>query len=131
MNAVIQNSRETSAPATDADIEALLSRCALRDSKALSELYGLVSSRLFGVLLRLLRSRALAEEALQDVIVRIWQRAGQFEAYRGRGMAWMMSIARNRAIDLLRSQRQTVSIDDSDAFEIADESGRDELDLSA
>jgi len=132
MNAAIQNPLGgVTRAATDTDIEALLGRCALRDAKALKELYGLVSSQLFGVLLRLLRSRALAEEALQDVIVRVWQRAGQFEAYRGRGMAWMMSIARNRAIDLLRTQRQTVSIDDSDAFEIADESGRDELEMSA
>jgi RNA polymerase sigma-70 factor, ECF subfamily len=132
MNAVIDNSSAAiNRQAIDTDIESLLGRCALRDSKALSELYTLVSSPLFGVLLRLLRSRALAEEALQDVIVRIWQRAGQFEAYRGRGMAWMMSIARNRAIDLLRSQRKTVSIDDSEAMELADDSDRDVLEMSA
>jgi RNA polymerase sigma-70 factor (ECF subfamily) len=111
-------------------IEALLGRCALRDSKALNELYRLVAPQLLGVLIKLLRRRALAEEALQDVMVRVWQRANQFEAYRGRGMAWLVSVARNRAIDLLRSQRDYVSMDESQVNEIPDDSGGDDLEMS-
>jgi RNA polymerase sigma-70 factor (ECF subfamily) len=111
-------------------IEALLGRCALRDSKALNELYRLVAPQLLGVLIKLLRRRALAEEALQDVMVRVWQRANQFEAYRGRGMAWLVSVARNRAIDLLRSQRDYVSMEESQVNEIPDESGGDDLEMS-
>src|SRR5438477_279220 len=87
---------ESNEPETDR-VEALLSRCALRDERALGELYDLVSSQLFGVLLRILKRRALAEEALQDVMVRVWQRADQYVAYRGRAMAWLSSIARYRA----------------------------------
>ncbi len=83
----------------------LLDRCAAADSSALQRLYELVSPVLFACLTRILRRRALAEEALQDVFVSIWQRAGQFKASRGRPMAWMMSIARYRAIDLLRHER--------------------------
>jgi RNA polymerase sigma-70 factor (ECF subfamily) len=56
-------------------------------------------------MVRILKRRALAEEALQDVFVSIWQRAGQFESRRGRPRAWLMSIARYRAIDVLRSER--------------------------
>ena len=89
----------------DAQLLGLLDRCAAADSAALQQLYELTSPLLFGCLTRILRRRALAEEALQDVFVSIWQRAGQFSATRGRPMAWMISIARYRAIDLLRHER--------------------------
>jgi RNA polymerase sigma-70 factor (ECF subfamily) len=89
----------------DAQLLSLLGRCAAADSSALQRLYELVSPILFACLTRILRRRALAEEALQDVFVSIWQRAGQFSATRGRPMAWMVSIARYRAIDLLRHER--------------------------
>lgn len=89
----------------DEQLQALLDRCAAADSSALQRLYEIASPILFACLTRILRRRALAEEALQDVFVSIWQRAGQFHASRGRPMAWMMSIARYRAIDLLRHER--------------------------
>src|SRR3979411_3221965 len=88
----------------DQQLQLLLDRCAAADSSALQRLYELASPVLFACLRRILRRRALAEEALQDVFVSIWQRAGQFSAARGRPMAWMMSIARYRAIDLLRPE---------------------------
>jgi len=89
----------------DEQLQALLSRCAAADASALERLYELASPLLFAALTRILRRRSLAEEALQDVFVSIWQRAGQFQPSRGRAMAWMMSIARYRAIDLLRHER--------------------------
>jgi RNA polymerase sigma-70 factor (ECF subfamily) len=89
----------------DEQLQSLLNRCAAADSSALERLYELASPLLFAALTRILRRRSLAEEALQDVFVSIWQRAGQFQASRGRAMAWMMSIARYRAIDLLRHER--------------------------
>jgi len=104
-------SRALLVPTAD-EIESLLTRCALREQRALSELYDLVSARLLGLLLRMLKNRAVAEEALQDVMVRVWQRADQYVAYRGRALAWIMSIARYRAIDLLRSQRAQTALDD-------------------
>jgi RNA polymerase sigma-70 factor, ECF subfamily len=96
---------------TDADgaferqLQDLLARCAASDQGALQRLYERVSPLLFACLIRILRRKALAEEALQDVFVSIWQRAGQFQPARGRPMAWMLSIARYRAIDLLRRER--------------------------
>src|SRR5260221_9557675 len=89
----------------DEQLQRLLSRCAAADADALQRLYALVSPILFACVPRILRRRALAEEALQDVFVSIWQQAGQFTAIRGRPMAWMVSIARYRAIDLLRRER--------------------------
>jgi RNA polymerase sigma-70 factor (ECF subfamily) len=94
----------------DEQILGLLGRCAAADPNALQRLYELVSPILFACLTRILRRRALAEEALQDVFVSIWQRAGQFSATRGRPMAWMMSIARYRAIDLLRHERHVPAL---------------------
>ena len=89
----------------DAQLQQLLSRCAAADDDALERLYELVSPTLFGCLTRMLRRRSVAEEALQDVFVTVWQRAGQFRPERGRAMAWLVSIARYRAIDLLRRER--------------------------
>jgi RNA polymerase sigma-70 factor (ECF subfamily) len=89
----------------DEQLQSLLGRCAAADADALQRLYALVSPILFASVTRILRRRALAEEALQDVFISIWQQAGQFSAIRGRPMAWMMSIARYRAIDLLRRER--------------------------
>jgi RNA polymerase sigma-70 factor, ECF subfamily len=89
----------------DEQLQSLLGRCAAADADALQRLYALVSPILFACVTRILRRRALAEEALQDVFISIWQQAGQFTAMRGRPMAWMMSIARYRAIDLLRRER--------------------------
>jgi RNA polymerase sigma-70 factor (ECF subfamily) len=89
----------------DEQLQSLLGRCAAADADALQRLYALVSPILFGCVTRILRRRALAEEALQDVFISIWQQAGQFSPIRGRPMAWMMSIARYRAIDLLRRER--------------------------
>ncbi len=92
-------------PEFDQQLQSLLQRCASADAEALQNLYELASPFLFACLTRILRRRALAEEALQDVFVSIWQRAGQFTAARGKPMAWMVSIARYRAIDLLRRER--------------------------
>lgn len=100
----------------DEDLVALLGRCARRDGAALAELYRRTSPLLLGCLMRLLRRRALAEEALQDVFVAVWQRAGQFDEYRGRAGAWLVGIARYRAIDILRRERLTFAEPDAVAM---------------
>jgi RNA polymerase sigma-70 factor (ECF subfamily) len=92
-------------PVADAELERLIAACAQRDSTALRGLYTLTSPKLFGCMVRILKRRALAEEALQDVFVGIWQRAAQYDASRGRPWAWLISIARYRAIDVLRNER--------------------------
>jgi len=89
----------------DVRLRALLERCASRDSAALERLYQDVAPLLYAALVRMLKRRSVAEEALQDVFVSIWERARQYTQARGRPVAWMMSIARYRAIDLLRHER--------------------------
>jgi RNA polymerase sigma-70 factor, ECF subfamily len=108
------------------ELAQLLQRCAARDTVAFRTLYDKTSPILFARLLRMLRRRSVAEEALQDVYVRIWQRAAQFEAHRGRALAWMVTIARYCAIDLIRRERVTLVSDDTIA-EIADEGTGDDV----
>jgi RNA polymerase sigma-70 factor (ECF subfamily) len=103
------------------ELAQLLQRCAAQDTAAFRTLYDKTSPILFARLLRMLRRRSVAEEALQDVYVRIWQRAAQFEAHRGRALAWMVTIARYCAIDLMRRERMTLVSDDT-LNEIPDES---------
>ena len=68
------------------EVERLLERVALRDRKAFSQLYDRTCAKLFGVCLRVLKSRAEAEDALQDVYLRIWDKAG---LYRVNGLSPM------------------------------------------
>jgi RNA polymerase sigma-70 factor (ECF subfamily) len=110
------------------ELAQLLQRCAAQDTTAFRTLYDKTSPILFARLLRMLRRRPVAEEVLQDVYVRIWQRAAQFEVNRGRALAWMVTIARYCAIDLMRRERMTLVSDDSLA-EIADESAADAGDI--
>ncbi|HTU67943.1 MAG TPA: sigma-70 family RNA polymerase sigma factor [Steroidobacteraceae bacterium] len=110
----------TDALPPEIELARLLQRCAAQDAAAFRTLYDRTSPILFARLLRMLRRRSVAEEALQDVYVRIWQRAAQFEAHRGRALAWMVTIARYCAIDLMRRERLTLVSDDSIA-EIPDE----------
>ncbi|HET9331112.1 MAG TPA: sigma-70 family RNA polymerase sigma factor [Steroidobacteraceae bacterium] len=100
-----------------AELEALLSRCAAGDRSALEILYTRVAPILLAVLMRILRRRDAAEDALQDVFVSVWQRARQFDPIRGRALAWLVSMARYRAIDMQRSARPAVALNDASALE--------------
>lgn len=82
----------------------LLARAASGDQRAFGPLYSATSAKLFGVLLRILGDRAEAEDALQDVFTRVWTNAGRYDPSKGRGMTWLITIARNRGIDRLRAR---------------------------
>jgi len=93
------------------ELDELLERCARRDAEALRALYARTAPQLLAILVRMLGTRTAAEDALQDVFIRIWQQAGQFARVKGRAMAWMVAIARNRAIDLQRAGRPSVLLE--------------------
>lgn len=80
-------------------------RTALRDRAAFDQLYDATSAKLFGVCLRILQDRAEAEDALQDVFVKIWTRAERFAVSDLSPISWLVAIARNHAIDILRSRK--------------------------
>lgn len=92
------------ASSADADI-GLLRRIAVRDEAALAELYDRHSRLAFSVIMRILRSASDAEDVLQETFVRVWSRAETYDAVLGSPAAWLTRIARNRAIDRLRSKR--------------------------
>jgi RNA polymerase sigma-70 factor (ECF subfamily) len=87
------------------EIEHLIARVALRDRNAFTELYGRTSAKLFGVVLRVLNEQALAEDVLQDVYVKIWRNAGKYRVNGFSPMTWLITIARNSAIDRKRRER--------------------------
>jgi RNA polymerase sigma-70 factor, ECF subfamily len=82
------------------------------DKDAFARLYKATSSKLFGIIVRILNRRDLSEEVLQEVYMRIWQRAGDFDASRASPISWMAAIARNRALDEVRKVKP-VSIEDT------------------
>lgn len=96
------------------DLDDLLARCGLKDRQAFALLYDNTSAKLFAVVLRILKQQSLAEETLQDVYLKIWQRAGDYRSGRVQAMTWLISIARNRAIDVLRSQGRHQAVDNPD-----------------
>ncbi|MEP7314460.1 MAG: sigma-70 family RNA polymerase sigma factor [Pseudomonadota bacterium] len=96
----------------DARLARLLRGCGAGQTADLEELYKSMAPRLLGQLVTMLGDRAQAEDALQEVFIKVWDRARQFDSARGRPVTWLMSVARYHAIDLLRSRRVTVPIDD-------------------
>jgi RNA polymerase sigma-70 factor, ECF subfamily len=84
------------------DVE-LLRGVAGGDEQSLSVLYDRYRLILFGLILRILHSRAEAEDVLQEVFLQVWRRAPDFDENRGRPFTWLVTMARSRAIDRLRS----------------------------
>ena len=80
----------------------LIARTALGDRAAFAELYESTRAKLFGVSLRIVRERHLAEEVLQESFVNIWNHIADYSTSRSAPMTWMTAIVRNRALDWLR-----------------------------
>lgn len=89
----------------EASLEALIERVASGDRAAFRAVYDETSRIVFGIVLKILRSRDLAEDVTQECYVLLWQRADRFQSSRGKPLAWIASIARYRAIDRIRSDR--------------------------
>jgi len=89
-----------------ANIEALIARVALADRSAFASLYDATSSKLFGVCLSILKDKQAAEDAVQDTYIKIWSKADQYHTNGMSPMTWVITIARNTSIDLLRTHRK-------------------------
>lgn len=96
----------------------LLAKCEQGSESAFEELYTSCSGQLYGVLVRILTIEAVAEEALQDTFVKVWQKSGLYVPESGPPMAWMSSIARHQALDLLRRRgsRENYERTDTDSY---------------
>lgn len=83
----------------------LLAQVARKDRAAFETVYRTTSAKLYGIILRILQRRDIADEVLQEVYVKIWDRAGDFDPRVASPISWMAAIARNRALDELRRKR--------------------------
>ena len=86
----------------------LIARCAAQDQAAFQALYGRWSGRLHGVAMRITRDGALAADATHDAFVQVWQQAGRYDASLGEAGSWLISLARYRALDLVRRRGREV-----------------------
>ena len=97
---------------TAAELVRLLAAVADGDQAAFERLYAATRAKLYGVVLRILRRADLADEVMQEAYLKIWNSAGQFDPALASPITWMVTIARNRAIDLARKKRD-VSVEET------------------
>ncbi|RMF04309.1 MAG: sigma-70 family RNA polymerase sigma factor [Alphaproteobacteria bacterium] len=98
----------------------LLKRVAGGDEEAFRLLYEQTSPKLFGLAVRILKRSDLAEDAVQDTYLKIWNGVATYRPGYGSAFAWLATITRNRAIDMLRKRTES-SIDDDPGFDMIDE----------
>ena len=99
-----------------AEERSLLKAIATGDAKALERLFALAETRVFRFLMRTVKNQAIAEELLNEVFLSVWQNAHRYEG-RSEPMTWMLSIAHNKAISVLRKRTEVLGI--------AEEAGRE------
>jgi RNA polymerase sigma-70 factor (ECF subfamily) len=96
------------------DLAALLIATGSGDRIAFRRLYDSVSPKLFAIIRRISRNAAGSEEILQDVFLRVWNNAASFSPEAGSAMAWLITIARNRAIDVIRQKAPLLAVSAGD-----------------
>ena len=90
----------------------LMARCATADQAAFRELYDLTKQRVYGIVLKVLRSPDHAQEVSQEVYVEVWKQASTYQADKGSVIAWMATMAHRRAVDRVRSVSSEVARDE-------------------
>jgi RNA polymerase sigma-70 factor (ECF subfamily) len=94
---------------------------ARRDRAAFRALYDATRAKLYGVILGILGERSTADDVLQEIYVRIWSRAADFDPGKASPITWMATIARNRALDEVRRPRPTIDLPDEALDRVADD----------
>jgi RNA polymerase sigma-70 factor, ECF subfamily len=115
-------STRTEQPVTSSDGE-LLQRIRARDEAALAALYDRYAGLVFTLAMRIVGERELAQEVMQDTFLRCWNGAETYQATRGNVASWLLGIARNRAIDLLRSRQHQARLRESTPLPDPDRGG--------
>jgi RNA polymerase sigma-70 factor (ECF subfamily) len=93
----------TGTPDLNSRLGGLLNLAARGDESAFAELYDATSARLHGLVLRVVRDPAQAEEVTQEVFLQVWRTASRFDPERGTALSWLMTLAHRRAVDRVRS----------------------------
>lgn len=102
-------------PRSDFDCDQAVAACARGDASALRALYDHESPRLLGVVQRLVKNMPLAEDIVHDTFVKVWRKAGTFDASRGEARGWLYTVARHQALNTLRDKQREVAVDDDTA----------------
>lgn len=104
---------------TAADLVRLITAVGQGNRTAFEQLYAATRAKLYGVVLRILRRRDLADEVMQETYLKIWTSARLFDPAKASPITWMVTIARNRAIDLVRKRSEASLEEESEAMEVA------------
>ena len=110
-----------SADTARAELVGLLDRVGQGDRDALRAVYDRTSAKLFGIALRICAEREAAEDVLQDIYLKIWRRAGRYDATRASPITWLATIARNTAIDWRRAHNAPAMLGEDALATVADE----------
>jgi RNA polymerase sigma factor (sigma-70 family) len=104
---------------TSPDIAFFLREIAQGKVEAFRRLYDVEAARMLGISIRILKRRALAEEAVHDAFLSIWNHAARYEPALGSPRAWIHTIVRNRALNILRGEARTDLTDNIESFDVA------------
>lgn len=121
-----QSTSNLKRPSPLSDESVLVDKLLRRDQQAFQWLYENYSAALYGVLLKIVREEEQAQDLLQEVFVKIWSNLSSYDTQKGRLFTWMLNIARNTAIDSIRSSKamgrpasaQTISTDDEGTYSV-------------
>ncbi len=90
---------------TTQNVDVLVKAFQNKDEKAFETLYNMYSESMLGVIFNIVKDHAVAEEVLQDVFIKIWNKSDQYSLKKGRFFTWILNISRNSAIDKIRSKQ--------------------------
>ncbi len=113
--------------ADDSCLQAAVARVVRQDEQALAELYDALAGRVYGLALRIVRQVQTAEEVTEDTFWQVWRQAPRFDPLRGSVAAWVLTIARSRALDALRRCEPTEVLDEERLAAIAGDSDPQDL----
>ncbi len=106
-----QAEAQAEARADASGLAALLTRCGRGDESAFAGVYDATASRVFGLVLRVVRDRSQAEEVTQEVFLEVWRQSARYDATRGSAVSWLLTIAHRRAVDRVRSVEASTARD--------------------
>jgi RNA polymerase sigma-70 factor (ECF subfamily) len=107
----VPSAGDTQAEGAGPRLEELLAAASRGDEQAFAQLYDETSSRVYGMVLRVIRDAAQAAEVTQDVFLEVWRQSARFDSGRGAVLPWLLMIAHRRAVDRVRSAQSTVTRD--------------------
>jgi len=95
----------TGPPRLSNDLDALLRRVAQGDREAFAAVYDLTKTRVYGLVIRVLRDSGYSEETTQEIYLEVWRTASGYDSAKGSALAWLLTMAHRRAVDRVRAEQ--------------------------